>query len=156
MKLSFQCALGAAALLACASAGAQTYNTPSFGLKGQLAISAERLFGFYHDSATVTANNADVTTKSDSFSLLSSPIPLAGTPLWSYGAPRVAGDYFVIDHLSLGGALGYSHISVSTPNGNTTISSSGDSLLFAPRVGYAHQFTDLIGVWPRAGRGQAR
>ena len=151
MKLSFQCAFGAAALLVTASAAAQTYNTANFGVKGQLAISAERLFGFYHDSATVTANTADVTVKSDSFSLLSSPIPLGGTTLWSYGAPRVAGDYFVIDHLSLGGALGYSHISVGIPNGNTTNSSSGDSLLIAPRVGYAHLFTDLIGLWPRAG-----
>jgi hypothetical protein len=152
MKLSFQCAFGAAALLVSASAGAQTYNTANFGVKGQLAISAERLFGFYHDSATVTANNVDNTLKSDSFSFLSSPIPLTGTSLWSYGAPRVAGDYFVIDHLSLGGAVGYSHISVSRPGpGNTTLSTSGDSFLFAPRVGYAHMFTNLIGLWPRAG-----
>ena len=48
MKRSFQCAFGAAALLLSSSAWAQ-----DFSAKGQLAISAERLFGFYHDSATL-------------------------------------------------------------------------------------------------------
>jgi hypothetical protein len=141
MKRSFQCAFGAAALLLSSSAWAQ-----DFSAKGQLAISAERLFGFYHDSATLDGT----TFKSDSFSLLSSPV--AGGGAWSYGMPRVAGDYFIIDHLSLGGALGYSHISVSHPAGpNTTVTDSGDSFLFAPRVGYMFAFTSIVGIWPRGG-----
>src|SRR4051812_2265825 len=117
MKRSFQCAFGLAALLVSSSAFAQT-----FGNKGQLAISAERLFGFYHDSATISfpAPIGDQTTKHDSFSLLSSD--LGGG---FYGAPRVAGDYFVIDHLSLGGALGYSHDSQSNPGNNGTTVSVG-------------------------------
>ena len=147
MKRSFQCAFGTAALLLSSSAWAQ-----DFSAKGQLAISAERLFGFYHDSATTTAGGVENTVKSDSFSLLSSPIPLAGQANWSYGSPRVAGDYFVIDHLSVGAALGYSHISLSVPGGgNTTVSTSGDSFLFAPRVGYAVAFNDIVGIWPRGG-----
>ncbi|MEP7050168.1 MAG: hypothetical protein ABJB12_07445 [Pseudomonadota bacterium] len=147
MNRSLQCAFGMAALLVSSSAGAQT-----FGNKGQLAISAERLFGFYHDSATVSVNNTDTTIKSDSFSLLTSPIALQGAGTWSYGSPRVAGDYFVIDHLSVGAALGYSHISVSVPGfGGTTTTASGDSFLFAPRAGWAYMFSDIVGIWPRAG-----
>ena len=148
MKRSFQCAFGTAALLLSSSAWAQ-----DFSAKGQLAISAERLFGFYHDSATTTVDNVENTAKSDSFTLLSSPVPLNGSNgNWSYGMPRVAGDYFIIDHLSLGAALGYSHISINVPGGgNATISTSGDSFLFAPRVGYAFAFNNIVGVWPRAG-----
>jgi Autotransporter beta-domain len=148
MKRSFQCAFGTAALLLSSSAWAQ-----DFSAKGQLAISAERLFGFYHDSATTTVGGVENTAKSDSFTLLSSPVPLNGSARnWSYGLPRVAGDYFIIDHLSLGAALGYSHISINVPGGgNTTVSTSGDSFLFAPRVGYAFAFNNIVGIWPRAG-----
>jgi len=143
MKRSFQCAFGTAALLLSSSAWAQ-----DFSAKGQLAISAERLFGFYHNSATVTANNVDNTTKTDSFTLLSSPVSVG----WNYGAPRVAGDYFVIDHLSVGAALGYSHVSVSRDTApGVSVTNSGDSFLFAPRVGYAFAFNDIVGIWPRGG-----
>jgi hypothetical protein len=144
MKRSFQCAFGMAALFVSSSACAQT-----FGNKGQLAISAERLFGFYHDSQTVSlgAPVGDQTTKYDSFSFLSS-----GLGAGFYAAPRVAGDYFIIDHLSIGGALGYSHVSVSNPAINGTTTSVGtDSFLFAARAGWAYMFTDIIGIWPRGG-----
>jgi hypothetical protein len=135
------------AMLASSSAGAQT-----FGEKGQLAISAERLFGFVHDSTTTTENGIDTTVKTDSFSLLSSTVTPFGTGVVVYSQPRVAGDYFVIDNLSLGGAVGYSHYSISEPAGqNVEISTSGDSWLFAPRVGYSFLFNDNIGIWPRGG-----
>ncbi len=153
MKRSLQCAFGTVALLVSSSAWAQT-----FGEKGQLAISAERLFGFVHDSSTYTANGVDSTTKTDSFTFLSStlaPVPLqAGNNIggMAYSAPRVAGDYFVIDHLSVGAALGYSHISFSVPaTANAEVSTSGDSWTFAPRAGYSFLFNDIVGIWPRAG-----
>jgi hypothetical protein len=141
--------LGTAALLVSSSAWAQT-----FGEKGQLAISAERLFGYVHDSSTTTFNGQDQTFKTDSFSLLSSTLAPAGGGAGGlyYSQPRVAGDYFVIDHLSVGAALGYSHVSVSRPaTANTDISTSADSWTFAPRAGYSFLFNDLIGIWPRAG-----
>ncbi len=152
MKRSLQCALGAAAVLASSSASAQTYGSAGFGTKHQLVISAERLFGFYHDSASVTTNNVETTVKTDSFSLLSSPVALSGQSIWSYSSPRMAGDFFIVDHFSVGASLGYSHISLSRPVGpNMSFSTSGDSWLFAPRVGYSYMFSDLIGIWPRAG-----
>ncbi len=144
MKRSFQCAFGLAALLISSSAFAQ-----NFGSKGQLGISAERLFGFYHDSTTVSepAPLGDQTTKYDSFSLLSSQVGGG-----FYAGPRVAGDYFVIDHLSLGGAIGYSHVTIGTQQNNgATVSNGTDSFLFAPRVGWAYMFNDIVGIWPRAG-----
>jgi len=143
MKRSFQCAFGTAALLLSSSAWAQ-----DFSAKGQLAISAERLFGFVHDSATLDGN----TTKTDTISLLSSPLIVGSSGVWGgFGTPRVAGDYFVIDHLSVGGAIGYAHWSVSTPNGPVTTSVDADSFTFAPRAGYFFGFTDIVGIWPRAG-----
>jgi hypothetical protein len=144
-----QCAFGTIALLASSSAWAQT-----FGEKGQLAISAERLFGFVHNSSTETFNGVDSTTKTDSFSLLSSTL----TPVGGFGGgltysqPRVAGDYFVIDNLSVGAALGYSHVSFTRPAmANIEISTSADSWTFAPRAGYSFLFNDMIGIWPRGG-----
>ena len=146
MKRTFQCAFAAAALLASSSAWAQ-----NFGEKGQLAVSAERLFGFTYDSATQSTGNADVTYKTTSLSLLSSAV--SGPGLWGgYNSPRVAGDYFVIDHLSVGGALGYSHWSTSVPGaGNTESTVTGDSFTFAPRVGYLFPLSGIIGIWPRGG-----
>jgi hypothetical protein len=153
MKRSLQCAFGTLAFLVTSSAWAQT-----FGEKGQLAISAERLFGFVHDSSTVTVNGVDSNAKTDSFSFLSStvtPLPLpAGdvVPGLAYSQPRVAGDYFVIDHLSVGAALGYSHTSITTPaNVNQEITTGQDSWTFAPRAGYSFLFNDWIGIWPRGG-----
>jgi len=150
MKRTLQCAFATSALLVSSSAFAQT-----FGEKGQVAISAERLFGFTYDSATVTQNGQDNTNKVTHFSLLSSPVTInAGPGVWAgYGSPRVAGDYFVIDRLSVGAALGYAHWSLSTQAalGNTETTTSGDSFTFAPRVGYFLTFTDKIGFWPRGG-----
>ena len=151
MKRTLQSAFAAAALLVSSSAWAQ-----NFGEKGQIAISAERLFGFTYDSVNTTQPNGDSTASVTHFSLLSSPVtvPISADAVWAgYGSPRVAGDYFVIDRLSLGAALGYAHWSnTRQPAGpgpeNTT---SGDSFTFAPRVGYLLTFNDKIGFWPRAG-----
>lgn len=148
MNRPFQCALVVTALLASSSAWAQ-----DFGKKGQFAVSAERLFGITHTSARLSLPGGDQTNTVTGISLLSAPLATsANNAFWGgYGSPRVAGDYFVIDHLSLGAALGYSHASVTRPQGNAEVTVSGDSVTFAPRVGYAIAFTDLIGIWPRGG-----
>jgi len=152
MKRTLQCVFAAAALLASSSAWAQT-----FGEKGQVAISAERLFGLTYDSASRTQNGQDTSVKVTHFSLLSSPVTIGGNAagfVWAgYGSPRVAGDYFLINRLSLGAALGYAHWSLKTePAGlNPAPTTSGDSFTFAPRVGYFLAFNDMIGFWPRGG-----
>lgn len=152
MKRTLQCAFAAAALLGSSSAWAQT-----FGEKGQVAISAERLFGFTYDSARVTQNGQDATGSVTHFSLLSSPVTvnIGNGGVWAgYGSPRVAGDYFVIDRLSLGAALGYAHWSLTTQPagaGAAETTTTGDSFTFAPRVGYLFTFNDIVGIWPRGG-----
>jgi hypothetical protein len=153
MKRTLQSAFAALALLVSSSAWAQT-----FGEKGQIAISAERLFGFTYDSARTTVNGQDSKASVTHFSLLSSPVGIGGAgeagAVWGgYSTPRVAGDYFVINRLSIGAALGYAHWSLtSQPAGaapETTV--TGDSFTFAPRAGYFLTFTDKIGFWPRGG-----
>jgi len=154
MKRTLPSAFAAAALLVSSSAWAQ-----NFGEKGQIAISAERLFGFTYDSARVTVNGQDSKGSVTHFSLLSSPVSVdiggGNGGVWAgYGSPRVAGDYFVIDRLSVGAALGYAHWSLTRqPAGpgvpETTV--TGDSFTFAPRAGYLLTFNDKIGFWPRGG-----
>ena len=147
MKRTFQCAFAAAALLGSSSAWAQ-----DFGQKGQIAISAERLFGITHDSATETQNNVDNTVKTTNINLLSSQYSAQGPGVWGgYSSPRVAGDYFIIDHLSLGAALTYAHWSRTADALAGENNTSGDTFIFAPRVGYAIAFSDLVGIWPRGG-----
>ncbi|HKO49452.1 MAG TPA: hypothetical protein VJV79_17105 [Polyangiaceae bacterium] len=152
MKRTLPCAFAAAALLASSSAWAQT-----FGEKGQIAISAERLFGFTYASARVTENGQDTNASVTHFSVLSSPVTIGGTGgatgVWAgYGSPRVAGDYFVIDRLSVGAALGYAHWSGTTETfGDAEETLTGDSFTFAPRVGYFLTFNEKVGFWPRGG-----
>jgi hypothetical protein len=152
MKRTFQCAFAVAALLASSSAWAQ-----DFGKKGQLAVSAERLFGFTYNSSSVSLQGGDYDGSATGFSLLSAAPTTSGPgnyPWGGYGSPRVAGDYFVIDHLSIGGALGYAHVSLTDqPPGlnNNESTQSGHVFTFAPRAGYALSFNDKIGFWPRAG-----
>ena len=54
-----------------------------------------------------------------------------------------AGDYFVINNLSVGGFVGFDY----------TTSGENDSSRFAigPRVGYNIPFSDLVSIWPKAG-----
>ena len=151
MKRTFQCAFAAAALLASSSAWAE-----DFGKQKQLAVSAERLFGFTYNSSSVSLQGGDYDSSVTGFSLLSST-PSTNNPgsVWGgYGSPRIAGDYFVIDHLSVGAALGYAHVSATAQPaglGANETTASGHVFTFAPRAGYAIAFNDLIGLWPRAG-----
>src|SRR5579859_1622920 len=54
-----------------------------------------------------------------------------------------AADYFIIDHLSLGGFVVLEHDSV----GDTGTTTYG----LGPRVGYDYPLTDQFSVWPRGG-----
>jgi hypothetical protein len=69
-----------------------------------------------------------------------------------FDLPRITFDYFIADHWSLGGALAYQTTNV-TVNGRGGVREAADGaeFLFAPRVGYAHMFGRVVGIWPRAG-----
>jgi hypothetical protein len=135
MRRICQLAIGAAAALLSSSAWAQS---ASFGQQGQVAISAERLFGFVH--TIQSANNQ--TNTFDSISLFASPLNGLGTP---YSTPRVAFDYFAATGFSLGAALGFQHLGSGNAGG------SADVVVFAPRLGYAAVINESVGIWPRIG-----
>src|SRR5262249_5524772 len=72
------------------------------------------------------------------------------TSLWL--APSA--DFFVTDHLSLGGLIEVWHSWGSVQEGNLRLELPGaTSLTILPRVGFYVPFSDRIGLWPRVGVG---
>jgi hypothetical protein len=95
------------------------------GARAKVTFAADRLMGIY----IFNEGGRDTT------------FGLGGPPAGSrpYELPRFAFDFFVVDHLSLGGAFVWA-------------SHDGDShLLVSPRVGYAADFSHSFGIWPRGG-----
>lgn len=136
------------------SAGAEESE---FARKGQIAVSAERLFGLVSSSDKQTQSAAGGDMKTTTTALHVNLLVNAPTaPATGYSFARVAGDYFIIDGLSLGAALGFASLSgsVERSSANTTQNNdldSGTAGLIAPRVGYAYMFTPMLGIWPRGG-----
>lgn len=127
--------------------GANSALAQEFGAKGTPAISADRLTGFSidHSKLSIPAPGEDrkVTTNHLGFLWQGN---LFGSP---YSIPRLAFDYFVIDRLSIGGALGYASYSVDTDPGNGHGSLS--AFVFAPRVGYVWNINSWASFWLRGG-----
>lgn len=116
-------------------------TTPSLALaaegpvpSGTLALSAERLTGFFKASEE-PEDGGD--TDSTEFGLM------VGGRVQPYSLPRLGFDGFVIDGLSIGGTLGIYTGSVEDTDAT--------SFLVSPRVGYATYFSDSVGIWPRGG-----
>jgi hypothetical protein len=133
-----------------------------FGAAGTFAIGAERLFGFAQTSYKAEVDDTvptEVESKNTSAYLFTNG---AGGQLGGpFVAPRIGLDYFVIDRLSVGLALGYANDSGETErtqNGNaqgeTEISTT--AYLLNPRVGYAVMFSPNAGIWPRLGVSYAK
>jgi hypothetical protein len=115
--------------------GAHADETP-FGGRGQVALSIEHLFGYFHDSATTKQGGIEDTVSQDTFALL-------GNVGVGYSIPRLAADVFVAPNLSLGlaGVL----IHNSSDGGSTT------AYEVAPRLGYTVHASSRLTVWPRVG-----
>lgn len=106
---------------------------------GHLAFGAERLFGFYLDKQNYDAGPLDRDLDTTSVGLgwtLTNPTALLSLP-------RVGVDYFIDEHLTVGGSFGIASISGDGPE--------AIGLLFAGRVGYALRITHAISFWPRGG-----
>jgi hypothetical protein len=131
--------LGLAATAAVAATTVSGSALADFGREGTLAIGAERLFGIVGTST----ETEDVESDSTSISFM-----WGGGGERVYDRPRAAVDYFIIDSLSLGGSLGFYTWSEEVEDGPEN---DGSGFLFAPRVGYMLQFTDILGFWPRGG-----
>jgi hypothetical protein len=170
-------ALAAALLVAPTSAEAAGHAN-NFGDKGQLIISADRLlpvFSFTHASFTDTPNGVDLTTSRSGSGIsffygrnLASPEATLVTnndflPINVHTIPRIAADFTVIQHLTVGAGLvlafglgGTDKTDVIINNVKTTQeadSPSSTAIGFVPRVGYIIPVGDILAFWPRGGLG---
>lgn len=121
--------------------------------RGGFMISAERILGIVWTHSSVEQNGATVNQDSTNVSLLTTRF---GSALTGYSAPRIAFDYLARSGLTIGGAIGYMHSSLSgtIEQGGRSTTSDGPSLdgfLLAPRIGYLAMFNETIGIWPRGG-----
>jgi len=126
------------AIAAAASAlaiGTPAYAQDTFGTKKDFVFAADRLTGVYLFKQGETKDTV--------LGLLAGP-----SGLNVYQTARLSFDYFVIDHLSIGGAISYWSVNFDPPGpGDATTS----EFLFAPRVGYSIPISKAFGFWPRAG-----
>jgi hypothetical protein len=139
---------------------ASAQEASSFGDKGELIITADRLMPlFSYSSQTVTTTPAGqevkVTDSGTSLALLLGREP--ALTINPHSIPRIAIDYSVIDHLTLGGSfvlafgLGGSHTTEAGNNTQKNDAPKATVVGFAPRVGYVLPITETFGFWPRAG-----
>lgn len=145
-KLAFGC-LAAISLFTAKGAFAQ-----EFARAKTFAIGVDRVFGVVASSRKIEFPN-DTEKQSHTTINFLSHISGGVEPTLYYGFPRLAADYFIIDGLSVGGAIGVMSYSGTAKSGNTAErdTDSGSAFLFSPRVGYCFMFSRLIGLWPRGG-----
>ncbi len=132
MKRALTASIAGLCLCFSTLAGAQ-----ELGAKGEGVLSADRLMGL---SWTHVAGDVGPASFNNDYSSFSFGWRTPDSP---FDIARLAFDYMIINHLSLGGAIGY-------------VSHGGDindtsHFLFAPRVGYAYAFGRVVGIWPRGG-----
>lgn len=136
------------ALAAMATSGSAMAD--EFGKKLDLVFSADRLMAFHNSHITQEdPGNPDNHASATGFGL-----GWRGEePPTAFDVPRLAFDVFVIDSLSVGGAISYVNYSRSVDNGGPAGARDFDSdeFLFSPRVGYVWMFTHGIGFWLRGG-----
>jgi hypothetical protein len=104
-----------------------------FGQSGDVSFAADRLMGLY-----LLDEVGDGVT-----------LGLGGPPFggFIYTMPRLGIDFFIIDGLSLGGSV------VIWAGDDDRVDGDDDfgGIMFEPRVGYAINFSDSFGIWPRGG-----
>jgi hypothetical protein len=149
---------GALAAMSPRTAEAQEAN--GFGEKGELIITADRLIPVLsYGSTSVTHNQAGGSVKTTeagtSVALLLGHEPGLGIV---HTLPRVAIDYAVINHLTIGGSFalafglsGTREEQVSANNTRSTDTPRTTVVGFAPRVGYVIPLGRNFAFWPRAG-----
>jgi hypothetical protein len=123
------------------TANAQGYAAP-FGSKGQVTFAAERLFGFHWVKNSYTEPDGNRHSGS-------------GTSVgfgWyfaqgmQFNQPRLGIDFFVIQNLSIGGAVGFFSM-----NGHGDNAGSTDGFIIQPRVGFNVPITQSFVFWPKLG-----
>jgi hypothetical protein len=111
---------------------------PHFGSPGELVISSDANLGLVGE--TTGGVNGSPSTSGWTLTLLP------------------AADYFVIQGLSIGGFIDFTHTETSvpnetngTPNNTGSTSTSTNTFGIGPRIGYNIPITDWISLWPKLG-----
>jgi hypothetical protein len=122
------------------------YSLPAraeeIGHKGNLVISAERLFGIYIDNQSVDRGAAPDRVDDHTVFGLG-----WGNASGTLTTPRLGIDYFLTDALTLGGNFGFFSHNIDVGNQSATVT----GVLFAARVGYALRLGHAVSFWPRGG-----
>lgn len=153
--------IAAALLVVLGEGSASAQAAKTFGERGQIAVTAENLFGLSFDRFGYDQSSGERSIANTRFGLLMGDRSSAGAVFKPTG-PWVGVHYFVIPSLSVGASLGFEWESGSTtrPTGTnatqTTDTASRASFVFAPKVGYALMLTDMMGFWFRGGPTIAR
>lgn len=119
-------------------------SAQEFGSKGDAVFSVDRLMGFTgtHVEGELGNLNYEDDFTSLGFGWRASP---DGSPGGSpFDVPRFAFDYLFLEHLSIGGGIGYASVDADQQPDYSTF-------VISPRVGYAYSFGRVVGIWPRAG-----
>lgn len=133
--------LSALALATAAGTMARPAAAQAFGNQGDFAVSGERLMGIYF----FDEGNPGVTAIG---------LGMGAPSAHPYHLPRLGFDYFIIDNLSIGGAIGFGDLDVhdyTRPDGLTVQGGSDSGAFIYPRVGYALEFSKVFGFYPRGG-----
>jgi hypothetical protein len=116
-------------------------SAQELGHKGDVVFSVDRLMGV---TGTHVSGNRGPAEYHDDFTSLSFGWRATPDGLSPFDVPRFAFDYLIIDHLSIGGSLGYASVDADQQNDFSTF-------IIAPRIGYAYAFGRVVGIWPRGG-----
>jgi len=122
------------------TANAQGYGA-AFGSKGQVTFGAERLFGFHW----VDNHWEDWDGTRRSASGTSVGFGWYWAQRMQFNQPRLGVDFFVIDDLSIGGALGFFSMHGRNGTGNE------DGFIISPRVGFNVPLSQVVKFWPKVG-----
>jgi hypothetical protein len=131
-------------------------GAPTFGGRGQVILSADRLFGLSFWSAKLEGNNGATSTDSGTaINLLWGDNSSISGP---YSTPRLGLDFTVTDGVSLGGSIGFISRSgkneASAGSGSATVTTDNPTVTgfaFAPRGGYILALNPLLGFWFKGG-----
>jgi hypothetical protein len=153
MRALIAAALATGITFAAGTSAAQQPGSTFATTQSRFVLSAERLFGL--SFTRETHENIDPGDPTTETKTSTTNIGL-GTNVFYYSPyvqPQLGFDVFVIDHLSVGGALSYFTVSGESEETGEASNDVTEFTLFrvTPRVGYGMMFTDLIGLWARGG-----
>lgn len=158
MKRSFAISIAAVATFTASAASAQQFEREA-GSKGTLAI--DQLSGFRASAADGIGYAGPLGFSVQRLSIDNPPASNLGpnsltkTTFWI--APSL--DYFIIDHLSIGGLIEIANTSssIDTATSKTATTTqkfpAATNITLLPRIGYLIPISERFSIWPRAGVG---